>query len=155
MGTMKMSGWIVLAMMVGACTAQKQGKGRSKGDDRSQKVEYVNDNTYLLKEKAEDKSYGFNKDNPIKVGGMKESSGPKNERRFLNALRGPNGEKVSYARGGSCCPFETPNGLLDNTGLLDRYWITWEGSKDTLNLYLNMYDYGNLKIPAGFTGNGE
>ena len=92
---MKKTGWILLACMIGACTAQKQSKSRSKGDDRSQKVEYLNDNTYLLKEKTEDKSYGFNQNNPIKVGGMKESSGPKNERRFLNALRGPNGEKVA------------------------------------------------------------
>jgi hypothetical protein len=30
-------------------------------------------------------------------------------RRFLNALSGPNGEKIEYYRIGSCCPFETKN----------------------------------------------
>jgi hypothetical protein len=85
------------------------------------------------------------------VGGSKESSGPRNERRFLNSLSGPNGEDVQYFRAGSCCAFKTPNGLMDNTGMLDRYRLTWTGSSDTLNIYINMYDKGNLMIPAGLT----
>jgi hypothetical protein len=84
------------------------------------------------------------------VGGSNESSGPRSERRFLNALLGPNGEEVKYFRAGSCCPFKTPNGILD-TGLLDRYRVSWTGSKDTLDIFINMYDKGDLQIPVGLT----
>lgn len=125
--------------------------GAPGGDSRTTTVEYLDDNTFLLQLPAADSTYGFSPANPIKVGGTKEQSGPRNQRRFLNALLGPGGEKVQYARLGGCCPFKTPNGLLDNTGLLDRYRVYWQGSKDTLILYLNMYDYGDLFIPNGFT----
>ncbi|ESU25071.1 hypothetical protein FSS13T_18600 [Flavobacterium saliperosum S13] len=35
-------------------------------------------------------------------------------------------------------------------GMLDIYKITYEGKKDTLTLYLNMYDKEKLKAPLGF-----
>ena len=41
-----------------------------------------------------DKTYGYTEKNPIKVGGGE--NGPANERKYLNSLTGPNGEKVSY-----------------------------------------------------------
>jgi hypothetical protein len=132
-----------------ACASQKNTTSANQGDTRTKAVEFLDDNTYLLTEKSDDKSYGFDQANPIKVG--KEDSGPKNERRFLNALLGPNGEALKYFRAGSCCAFKTPNGMIDNTGMLDRYRITWTGAKDTLNIYLNLYDKGDLKIPVGLT----
>ncbi|PWG04611.1 2-dehydro-3-deoxyphosphooctonate aldolase [Polaribacter aquimarinus] len=107
-------------------------------------------NAFAITEKSTDKSYGYTQKNPIKVGGVKESEGPINERRFLNALAGPNGELINYFRAGSCCHFKTENGIL-GTGLLDHYRIFWKGSKDTLSLYINMYDFEKLKIPVGFT----
>lgn len=120
------------------------------GDNRDKAVGLIDQYTYLLTERTLEETYGYQPDNPIKVGGVKDSSGPLNERRFLNALLGPNGETVEYERHGSCCIFKTPNGLLDNSGLLDVYSVYWEGTKDTLDLYLNMYDEGNLYIPIGF-----
>lgn len=107
-------------------------------------------NTFLLKEISDDTTYGYTQGNAIKVGGAKEQQGPVNERRFLNALAGPNGEEISYARAGSCCGFKTKNSPFDG-GLLDVYWVTIEGSADTLRLYINMYDEGPLKAPVGFT----
>jgi hypothetical protein len=80
-----------------------------------------------------------------------EGSGPQNERRYLNALLGPHGESVIYTREGSCCAFKTPNGLFNDIGLLDRYKVTWTGAADTVVLFMNMYDVGDLKIPVGFT----
>lgn len=135
------------------CASQK-GTNTSKvglGDTRTKPIELLDDDTYILTEATEEKSYGYEKSNPIKVGGISESSGPKNERRFLNALLGPNGEEVKYFRAGSCCPFKTPNGFVENSGMLDRYRIYWTGSKDTLDIFINMYDKGDLKIPAGLT----
>jgi hypothetical protein len=112
-------------------------------------VQYIDDDAYLLTVPSDDNTYGYQQHNPVKVGGL--TKGPLNERRFLNGLSGPNGERISYYRAGSCCPFKTPNGLLDNTGLLDKYLVTWAGASDTLTIYINMYDEGDLKIPVGFT----
>jgi len=141
-----------LTILIG-CAAQKTGTtpNSGQGDTRSTEINFLDDNTYLLINTTTDKSYGYDKSNPIKVGGSKESSGPRNERRFLNALLGPNGEEIKYFRAGSCCPFKTPNGPIDNSGMLDRYRLTWIGSSDTLDIYLNMYDKGDLMIPVGLT----
>ncbi|WP_210490291.1 hypothetical protein [Rufibacter aurantiacus] len=134
------------------CATQKRSTTaeNSIGDTRTQTVESHDEDTYLLRETSSDKSYGYDRSNPIKVGGSLESSGPRNERRFLNALLGLNGEQVGYYRAGSCCGFKTPNGFMGE-GLLDKYRVYWEGGKDTLSIYINMYDKGDLKVPVGFT----
>ena len=105
--------------------------------------------TFLVKKVSTDKSYGLTPKNPVEVGGVKDSEGPLNERRYLNALTGPNGERISYYRQGSCCPFKSENGLM-GTAFLDNYRVTWENSKDTVSIYINMYDSGILKAPVGF-----
>lgn len=122
-----------------------------KGDTRTKEVQFLDDHTFLLTEMAIDKTYGYEISNPVKVGGVHDSSGPLNQRRYLNALLGPNGEELVYSREGSCCSFKTPNGHFNNMGLLDIYRVSWTGSKDTLNIYINMYDKGDLKIPVGMT----
>jgi len=140
-----------LIWIVASCSSQKRALSLNGiGDTRTKPVSYINDNIYLLTEKTDDPSYGFDPANAIKVGGSKESSGPKNERRFLNALLGPNGENVGYYRTGSCCFVKTPNALFGDKAPLDEYKVYWMNS-DTLRLYLNMYDEGDLKIPVGFT----
>lgn len=105
--------------------------------------------SFTVTEVSKDETYGYTKENPIKVGGVKNSSGPANERKYLNFLTGPNGEMINYYRAGSCCAFKTKNGFL-GAGLLDIYKVVWEGSQDTLTLYLNMYDRAKLKAPKGF-----
>jgi len=144
------------AAMLAACAGQKQKASTNQGigDTRTTPVEYLDDRTYKLTTQTDDKTYGYEQSNPIKVGGVRES-GPQNQRRFLNALLGPNGEEVGYYRAGSCCHFKTPNGLLNNGGLLDLYKVYWEGGTDTLSLYLNLYDEGDLLIPVGFTARKE
>lgn len=146
---------LTLIMLVG-CAGQKSASttgnttsNAGSGNTRTGKAELINDQTYRLTASTDDKTYGYTEKNPVKVGGVKENSGPKNERRFLNALTGPNGEEVSYSRSGSCCYFKTPNGIGD-IGLLDRYRVTWKNSSDTVNIYINMYDKGDLLIPVGF-----
>ncbi|GGK80502.1 hypothetical protein ACD591_09935 [Rufibacter glacialis] len=113
-------------------------------------MSFLDEDTYRLTETSSDKTYGYNRANPVNVGGSGENSGPLNERRFLNALLGPNGERVGYHRAGSCCGFKTPNGFMGE-GMLDKYRMYWEGGKDTLDIYVNMYDKGDLKVPVGFT----
>lgn len=108
--------------------------------------------TFELFEISKDPTYGLSEKNPVQVGGVSTNEGPRNERRFLNALAGPNGEKISYYRAGSCCPIKSDKDIM-GTGrvMLDNYQVTWEGSKDTLSIYINMYDSGSLKAPKGFT----
>lgn len=142
---------IPLLFIVFSCSVKKDAVSDDKGvgDTRTKPVEFIDDNTYLLTEESNDKTYGYDKSNPIKVGGVHDKEGPLNERRFLNALYGPNDKKIVYFRAGSCCPFKTPNGFINNSGMLDHYRITEIGSKDTLDLYMNIYDTGDLKIPMG------
>ena len=142
-----------LLLIVISCAAHKQNStsNKQRGDTRTTPVEYIDEETYFLLHASNDPSYAFTDANPVKVGSAPSGSGPRNERRFLNALLGPEGQDIRYFRAGSCCPFKTPNGLLDNTGLLDRYRVFWEGSKDTVDIFINMYDEGDLLIPTGFT----
>ncbi len=107
----------------------------------------------ILIEKASDSTYGYTEQNPIKVGGGL-NEGSKNEQMYLNALYGPRGQVIEYERVGSCCPFETPNGIMGG-GLLDAYEVKYDGLKQPIILYLNLYDYEKPKIPIGFTGNQQ
>ncbi len=111
------------------------------------KQELLNDITFKIELYSQDDTYGYTERNPIMVGGGND--GPKNERRFLNALSGPNGEQIEYYRIGSCCSFKTNNGVFGDTGLLDIYNITYDGLDKSLKLYLNMYDSDTLKTPVG------
>ena len=142
-------GILVLVGCSSKKTANFEDTNKGVGDTRTKPVEYIDQNTYLLTEMSDDKTYGYEKSNPIKVGGVHDKTGPLNERRFLNALYGPNDKKMTYFRAGSCCPFKTPNGFMNNTGMLDIYRVVEIGSKDTLDIYINMYDTGDLKIPLG------
>lgn len=119
------------------------------GDTRTETVRFYDDHTYLVIKPAADSTYGLTPKNPVCVGGMGSDRPIDPSRFYLNALLGPNGEKVNYFRYGSCCSFKTPNGMINNIGLLDRYGVYWEGS-DTLSVFINIYDEGNLFVPVGF-----
>ena len=106
------------------------------------------ENLTLISVFATDDSYGHSPENPINVGGLQ--NGALNQRLFLSALAGPNGEEISFQRIGSCCPFPTPNGF-NGRGLLDKYEVTYAGLSTPIILYLNFYDSDVLKVPVGFT----
>ena len=134
------------ALLIISCSSTKNTS--TSQSTFSGKHELVDDQTFKIDEYSQDESYGYTQNNPIKVGNFAE--GPKNERRFLNALAGPNGEKISYYRIGSCCEFKTKNRPFGG-GLLDKYSVTYEGSTKEIVLYINMYDADVLKVPVGFT----
>ena len=151
MNTKKMFYVCCIVLLSVACkSAEKAGGKSGYGSPRVTQV-LVNDQMFLIKEYSTDKTYGYTERNPIMVGGARQNEGPKNERRFLNALAGPAGEQISYQRLGSCCHFSTRNGAIGNSGLLDKYEITYEGLKTPIVLYINMYDSDVLKVPVGFT----
>jgi hypothetical protein len=94
-------------------------------------------------------TYGFSPENPIHVGG-----GPAGQHEFLDALRGPDGQPVAWRRLGSCCEFETPNGVM-GYGLLDMYEVLYEGLERPVILYLDMYDAEAVYAPTGFLLSSE
>ena len=130
-----------IVLLISSCTVTQQVANRNA---------LLDNQTFKLTEISTDATYGVTEKKPIKVGGVKDSEGPTNERRFLNALAGPNGEDVSYERKGSCCNFKTKNGF-QGVGLLDEYEVTYKGLKEPILIYINMYDHGELKAPVGFT----
>lgn len=97
-----------------------------------------------------DSEYGVTQKKPVCVGGI-DKSGVRNQQSYLNALRGPQGEEIRYRRQGSCCAFRTPNGLIDNMGMLDIYELSWAGNEKPMLIYINMYDKGPLLAPVGLT----
>lgn len=104
------------------------GKTAGYGDTRTKPLVMLNSSAYLLTERAPASDYGYKPSNPVKVGGVKEMQVPANERKILNALLGPQGQSLAYRRLGSCCHFKTPNGSIDNVGLLDVYKVWWDGA---------------------------
>ncbi|MBD2721221.1 MULTISPECIES: hypothetical protein [Hymenobacter] len=106
---------------------------------------------FVVRDVSDDETYGYSEKNPIRVGGGR-SAGVRNQLRYLNALKGPQGQAVTYERKASCCPFRTRRGVVDNSALLDVYAVTWTGNPTPVTLYLNMYRGGKLLAPRGFTG---
>jgi hypothetical protein len=104
----------------------------------------------VLTRVASSRTYGYSEREPVLLGGEGPETGPQRSRRYLNSLRGPNGELVSYERIGSCCHFETKNSAF-GSGMMDKYALSYEGLSGTLVLFINMYDPGEPLIPQGLT----
>ncbi len=97
------------------------------------------------------KAYGYTPETAIRVRGPGDPDAT-DEHEYLNSLRGPGGERVSWIRLGSCCEFSTPNGLDGKAGMLDAYEVTYPGQPAPVTLYMNMYDPPNgSEVPHGFT----
>ena len=105
--------------------------------------EYIREDVIKLTDISPHKKYGYTHKKPIKTGSIAK------ERHFLNALKGPNGEKVVYLRKGSCCSFKSKAAAFGE-GMLDVYEVWYKGGKP-VSLYLNGYDSEELKCPVGFT----
>lgn len=108
--------------------------------------DFYEDGSMKLTEVSTDKNYGFqsNHKTSIKVGKIE------NQKAYLSALRGPNGEPVQFRRVGSCCSFNSKS-VAFGKGLLDQYEVYYEGLRQPIVLYLNGYDYEKPKSPMGFT----
>jgi hypothetical protein len=105
--------------------------------------EFLREDIIKLTEISSDSKYGYNQKNPIKVGSIE------NGYHYLNALKGPNGEKIKWQRNGSCCEFKSKTAAFGK-GFLDVYTLVYEGGQP-ITLYINGYDYDNLKCPVGLT----
>ena len=150
--------FLIIVLTMTSCFSSKQvATSNQPSNSNSNSVDYgspninqelIDDNTFKINKYSTDSTYGYTIENPIMVGNA-GGSGPVNERRFINALTGPNGEIIEYYRLGSCCHFKTSNGLFGDSGLLDKYSLTYRGLKKDLVIYINMYDSDTLKVPIG------
>ena len=91
---------------------------------------------------AEDEEYGRSQDKPILIGGGVYTMAAR-EVAYMSALRGPTGQGVHFFRQGST----PPRGAK---GPLDVYQVNYAGLDKPVILYLDAYEEGELKAPAGF-----
>jgi hypothetical protein len=96
---------------------------------------------------ATDPGYGYTAAKPIKTGSRADT---RLHLLYLNSLRGPKGEPVSYERRGACCEYEDKT-LPSGGGLLDAYDIQVDGGSKTITIYVDMYRIGPPLLPVGFT----
>jgi hypothetical protein len=117
-------------------------------DDKAPIPKLTKDNTFVITEYSKDPKYGYDPDYPINVFYRNTKDETINQQRFLNALAGPNGEKLFFKKLESCCPFPTKKSEM-GAGFLDVYEITWVGQQKPIKLYMNIYEKSVLMVPVG------
>jgi hypothetical protein len=144
----KIVSFIALLLIVTSCVSTQSTI--KNVDDNAPTLKLLDYNTFVISEYSKDKKYGYDKDYPINIfyGGTKNET--INPQRFLNALAGPNGEKITFTKLESCCPFPTKRSEM-GAGLLDVYELKWNGQRNPVTLYLNIYEKGVLMVPFGLT----
>ena len=144
----KIISFIVLLISVASCTSTKSTIKNI--DNNAPNLQLVENNTFLISEFSKDKKYGYDKDYPINIFYSDTRNETLNQQRFLNALAGPKGEKITYTKLESCCPFPSKRSEM-GAGLLDVYELKWEGQKLPILIYLNIYEKGVLMVPFGLS----
>ncbi len=139
---------IALLISITSCTSTKSTIKNI--DNNAPNLQLVENNTFLISEFSTDRKYGYDQDYPINIFFESTRNETINQQRFLNALAGPKGEKISYTKLESCCPFPTKRSEM-GAGLLDVYELKWEGQKSPVILYLNIYEKGVLMVPFGLS----
>lgn len=91
-----------------------------------------------------DPTYGYQKDNPIRVGGG-SFGGPSRERAYLDVLVGPDGQTINYTRTGS---------LEYGNTILDEYVLTYDGLSTPITIYIDEYSFSTLMAPVGLACSG-
>ncbi len=137
--------FIALSILISSCVSTKSTL--KNVDDSAPDLVIKDNNTFDIKLFSTDKKYGYDKDYPINIF-YQTSKSDINQERFLNALAGPKGEKITYTKLESCCPFPTKRSDM-GAGFLDVYELKWEGQKKPIILYLNIYEKGILMVPFG------
>ena len=90
---------------------------------------------------AADPTYGYSQDNPIQVGGDAENDSAR-ATAYLDNLIDPVGIPVTYSLAGS-----SPYGDT----VLSIYEISSPMVEETINLYIDHYNYSELMAPVGFS----
>lgn len=139
---------LVLTCIISSCVSTKSTL--KNVDDNAPNLRLTPDNTFAITRYSTDNKYGYDEDYPINIFYKSSKDDILNQQRFLNTLSGPNGEKITYKKIESCCPFPTKRSEM-GAGFLDVYELIWEGQKTPVKLYLNIYEKGVLMVPVGLT----
>lgn len=139
-----------IALLIGMASCSSTQSTLKNTDDNAPNLTLSKDNTFVITEYSKDKKYGYDKDYPINIFFNNTKNETINQARFLNALAGPNGEKITFTKLENCCPFPTKRSEL-GAGFLDVYELKWEGQKKPVMLYLNIYEKGILMVPVGLS----
>ncbi|WP_298223573.1 2-dehydro-3-deoxyphosphooctonate aldolase [Flavobacterium sp.] len=141
---------LIFALLILMCSCVST-KSTLKNVDEHALIPKLNaNNTFVITEFSKDPKYGYDKDYPINVFYKNAKDENINQQRYLNALAGPKGEKITYKKIETCCPFPTKNTEM-GVGLLDVYEITWEGQREPVRLHLNYLEKSTLMVPVGLT----
>ena len=140
--------FIILLIIATSCVSTKSTL--KNVDDNAPDLILKKDNTFAITLFSNDKKYGYDPDYPVNIFYQNTRNETLNETRFLNALAGPNGEKITFKRLETCCPFPTKRSDM-GAGFLNVYELTWSGQKKPLTLYLNVYEKGILMVPMGLS----
>ncbi len=96
---------------------------------------------------SDDPTYGFTPENPIQIGGGAFYVKAR-EQRYLDALRGPGGQRITYKRRGSRRQsLESPG----DSPILDIYEATYDGLAEPITLYIDAYHYWDQRAPKGLS----
>lgn len=142
---------ISFALLVSLFTSCVSTKSTLKNvDDNAPFPTLTKENTFVLTEYSKDYKYGYDADYPVNVFYINAKDENLNAERYLKALAGPKGEKITYTKIESCCPFPTKR-IEMGAGFLDVYELKWEGQDKPIRLYVNIYERGYLLVPMGLT----
>jgi hypothetical protein len=142
----KIAFFITILLLITSCGSIKSSL---KNVDNNAPIPVVGkNNAFVITEYSKDKRYGYEKDYPINIYFRGTKNDTINQKYFFNALAGPNGEKITYTKMENCCPFPTKSSDL-GAGFLDVYEVTWDGLKNPIILYVNIYERGALMVPVG------
>lgn len=144
----KLTFFVVMISVVTSCVSTRSTL--KNVDDSAPIPALSKDNTFVLTESSKDLKYGYDADYPVNVFYKNAKDENLNAERYLNALAGPNGEKISFTKMESCCPFPTKRVEI-GAGFLDVYELKWNGQDKPIKLYVNIYERGYLLVPVGLS----
>jgi len=96
---------------------------------------------------APDAEYGLSPTKPIQIGGGPVYMNAR-QRRFLDALRGPDGQTLRVVGGIGSGPANLPG--FGRT-IIDTYTVTYEGHDQPISIFMDAYHFGHPRVPKGFT----
>jgi len=138
---------LLLLVLAPACTSTRNTIRNI--DDTAVMPALTKEKTFVITEISSDKKYGYDQDYPVNLGFMSLPTAEINIKRYFGALSGPNGEKLTYNKVDSCCPFPSKKNDM-GAGILDIYEVTWEGLKEPKRIYINLYEKGKVMAPKDF-----
>lgn len=144
----KLTLFVALISVFTSCVSTKSSL--KNVDDNAPIPTLTKDNTFLLTEYSKDRKYGYDADYPVNVFYQNAKDENLNAERYLNALAGPKGEKITFTKIESCCPFPTKRVEI-GAGFLDIYELKWNGQDQPVKLYINIYERGYLLVPVGLS----